>query len=512
MAGARMAGTIAGALRAGAGDAPAILAPGREPIAHGALRALVARLGGDLRAAGIGPRDRVAIVLPNGPEAAIAFLAAASHAIAAPLNPDYTETEFRFYLGDLGARALLTLPGEAAAAHAAAPPGAVRLALDGAGGDAAALRLAADGAPAARAGGADAGAPGPDDAALLLHTSGTTSRPKLVPLTQRNLAASAGNVAASLALTPADRCLGVMPLFHIHGLVAAVLAPLASGGSAACTPGFDAFRFFRWLDELAPTWCTAVPTMHQAILRRAARGGGAAAARGRLRFLRSSSAALPPAVMAELEAVFGAPLVEAYGMTEAAHQMTANPLPPALRKPGSVGIPAGAAIAILGEDGAPLPQGGTGEVAIRGEGVTPGYEANPEANAAAFADGWFRTGDEGRLDADGYLFLTGRLKEIINRGGEKISPREVDEALLAHEAIAQCVAFALPHPRLGEEVAAAVVPAEGAALTEREVREFAAQRLAPHKAPRRVVILGELPKGPTGKLQRIGLAERLGLA
>ena len=499
-----MAVTIAEALRAGAGGDPAILAPGRDPIAHGALRALVARLGGDLRAAGIGPRDRVAIVLPNGPEAAIAFLAAASHAIAAPLNPDYTESEFRFYLGDLGAKALLTLPGGAAAAHAAAGPGAVRLAAAGEG---AALRFAAEGAGAP----ADGAAPGPDDAALLLHTSGTTSRPKLVPLTQRNLAVSAGNVAASLALTPADRCLGVMPLFHIHGLVAAVLAPLASGGSVACTPGFDAFRFFRWLAALAPTWYTAVPTMHQAVLQRAARGGGEAA-RGRLRFLRSSSAALPPAVMAGLEEAFGAPLIEAYGMTEAAHQMAANPLPPAARKPGSVGLPAGAAIAILGEDGSRLPRGGTGEVAIRGEGVTPGYEADPEANAAAFADGWFRTGDEGRLDADGYLFLTGRLKEIINRGGEKISPREVDEALLAHEAIAQCVAFAVPHPRLGEEVAAAVVPAAGAALTEREVREFAAQRLAAHKTPRRVVFLDELPKGPTGKLQRIGLAERLGLA
>ena len=498
------AATIAEALRAGADGDPAILAPGREPLTHGALRALIARLGADLRAAGVGPRDRVAIVLPNGPEAAVAFLAAASHAVAAPLNPDYTEAEFRFYLGDLGAKALLTAPGGAPAAHAAAG-GVARLAAAGEG---AALRLEAERAPEA---GAAAGTPEPDDAALLLHTSGTTSRPKLVPLTQRNLAASARNIRESLALTPADRCLNVMPLFHIHGLVAAVLASLTAGASIACAPGFDAFRFFRWLGELEPTWYTAVPTMHQAILQRAERRETAAL--GRLRFLRSSSASLPPSVMAGLEAAFGAPLIEAYGMTEASHQMTSNPLPPAERKPGSVGLPSGVGVAILGEDGAPLPAGAAGEVAVRGENVTPGYEANPEANAAAFtAEGWFRTGDEGRLDDGGYLFLTGRLKEIINRGGEKVSPREVEEALLAHEAIAQCAAFALPHPRLGEEVAAAVVLAEGAALGEREAREFAAARLAAYKTPRRIVFLDEIPKGATGKLQRIGLAERLGLA
>ena len=500
------AATLAPALNAGADGDPAILAPGREPLTHGGLRALIARLGEDLRAAGVGPRDRVAVVLPNGPEAAIAFLAAASHAAAAPLNPDYTEAEFRFYLGDVGAKALLTAPGGGAAARAAADDGVTRLAAAGEG---AALRFEADGAGAAPAGD---GAPGPDDTALLLHTSGTTSRPKLAPLTQRNLAASARNIRESLALTPADRCLNVMPLFHVHGLVAAVLASLTSGGSVACAPGFDAFRFLRWLDELEPTWYTAAPTMHQAILQRAERRG-AAPARGRLRFLRSSSASLPPSVMAGLEAAFGAPLIEAYGMTEAAHQMTSNPLPPAERKPGGVGVPTGVAVAVLGEDGAPLPPGATGEVAIRGENVTPGYEANPEANAEAFTDdGWFRTGDEGRLDEGGHLFLTGRLKEIINRGGEKVSPREVEEALLAHEAIAQCAAFALPHLRLGEEVAAAVVLAPGASLGEREAREFAAARLAAYKVPRRVVFLDAIPKGATGKLQRIGLAERLGLA
>ena len=498
-----MAGTIAEALATGAEEAPAIVGVERAALSHGELRALLERLGGELRAAGVGPLDRVAIVLPNGPELAIAFLAAASHATAAPLSPAYTETEFRFYLEDLGAKALLTLPGDAAAAHAAAGDGVVRIALEGEGGS---LRLVPEGAEEAAGG----GELGPDDVALVLHTSGTTARPKLVPLTQRNLAASARNIGASLALTPGDRCLNVMPLFHIHGLIAAVLSSLAAGGSVACTPGFDGFRFFRWIEELEPTWYTAVPTMHQLILQRA-RQHPELLARRPFRFMRSSSASLPPSLMAELEETFGAPLIEAYGMTEATHQMAANPLPPGVRKPGGVGLGTGVEIAILDEAGTQLGGAAVGEVAIRGESVTPGYEANPEANAGAFSDGWFRTGDQGYLDEDGYLFLTGRLKEIINRGGEKISPREVDEVLLQHSAIAQCVAFAMPHRRLGEEVAAAVVLEEGAALSEREVREFVGTQLAEFKVPRRVVFVDEIPKGPTGKLQRIGLAERLGL-
>ena len=280
------------------------------------------------------------------------------------------------------------------------------------------------------------------------------------------------------------------------------------------TPGFDALRLFRWMEEAAPSWITAVPTMYQAILGRAARRGEALAAAG-LRFLRSSSASLPPQVMAELERVFACPVIESYGMTEAAHQMTSNPLPPAPRKPGSVGREAGPRVRILGEDGRFLAPGEEGEIVISGPNVTPGYENNPEANAAAFfeAEGrrWFRTGDQGRFDADGYLFITGRLKEMINRGGEKIAPLEVDTVLMDHPAVRQVVTFALPHPKLGEEVAAAVVLREGAEADERELRAFAAERLADFKVPRRIVFLAEIPKGPTGKLQRIGLAERLGL-
>ncbi|MFQ5675866.1 MAG: acyl--CoA ligase, partial [bacterium] len=350
----------------------------------------------------------------------------------------------------------------------------------------------------------------PQDTALVLHTSGTTSRPKIVPLSQQNICASAANIAKSLALTPEDRCLNIMPLFHIHGLMAAVLSSLFTGASVFCTPGFNALKFFAWMKEANPTWYTAVPTMHQAILDRARRNRQVIQA-ARLRFVRSSSASLAPQVMEALEKTFKAPVIEAYGMTEAAHQMASNPLPPAKRKPGTVGIAAGPEVAVMDEKGNLLSNGEIGEVVIRGGNVTGGYRNNPDANASAFTDGWFRTGDQGTLDEDGYLRLTGRLKEIINRGGEKISPREVDEVLLGHPEVKQAVTFAMPHPKLGEEVAAALILKESSATTEKEIREFASQHLADFKVPRKVIFLDEIPKGPTGKLQRIGLAEKLGL-
>ncbi|MCE8471005.1 AMP-binding protein, partial [Rhodovulum sulfidophilum] len=312
--------------------------------------------------------------------------------------------------------------------------------------------------------------------ALILHTSGTTSRPKIVPLSQANVAASAVHIRDSLALRPADRCLNVMPLFHIHGLLAAVTASLSAGASIWCAPGFDALKFFGWMSEARPSWYTAVPTMHQAILSRAARNRDVIQAVP-LRFLRSSSASLPAQVMTELVETFDAPLIEAYGMTEAAHQMCCNPLPRGSQKPGSVGVAAGPEVRIAHEAENRLIEG-TGEVVISGPNVTPGYEGNPEANARSFfeAEGrrWFRTGDQGAFDAEGYLHLTGRLKEIINRGGEKVSPLEVDGVLMDHPAIAQCVSFALPHPKLGEEVAAAVVLKEGAEASAGEIRDFAA--------------------------------------
>jgi acyl-CoA synthetase (AMP-forming)/AMP-acid ligase II len=277
-----------------------------------------------------------------------------------------------------------------------------------------------------------------------------------------------------------------------------------------CTNGFDALRFFRLLDEERPSWYTAVPTMHQTILSRTERNAEIIQ-RAKLRFIRSSSASLPGPVMQAMEAAFECPLVESYGMTEAAHQMASNPLH-GTRKPGAVGLPAGPEVRIMTDDGDFLPQGEIGEVVIRGPNVTAGYEANPDANAKAFTNGWFRTGDQGMLDEDGYLQLTGRLKEIINRGGEKVSPLEVDGVLSAHACVAQALTFAIPHGKLGEEVGCAVVLREGTELTERELRDFAALHLADFKVPRKVIFLAEIPKGATGKLMRIGLAEKLGLS
>ena len=501
--------TISDLLARHAPDAPAIGAPDREPLTFAGLRAQIERAADALNGFGLGRGDPVAIVLPNGPEMAAAFLSVASAATSAPLNPAYRRDEFDFYLSDLEAAAVIVQQGadspvrEAAAGRgipiielvpeAAAPAGSFALESD------------LSGSPE-RPGAADS-----DDVALVLHTSGTTSRPKIVPLRQRNICASAAHIGGTLALTADDRCLNVMPLFHIHGLIAGVLAAVGAGGCAWCSPGFDALRFFGWLREARPSWYTAVPTMHQLILARAARNAEALADAD-LRFIRSSSSSLPPTVMAELESTFSAPVIESYGMTEAAHQMASNLLPPGARKPGSVGPAAGPEIAIMDEDGAIQARGARGEVVIRGPNVTDGYRNNPVANAEAFTRGWFRTGDQGMLDEDLFLTITGRLKEIINRGGEKISPREVDEALLQHPAVAQAVTFAMPHPRLGEEVAAAVVLRESGETDERALRKFLSERLADFKTPRKIVLLTEIPKGATGKTQRIGLAEKLGLA
>lgn len=494
-------------LATAAADAVALAAPGRPPLTHGALRRLIAGTLAWLEGQGLVRGDRVAIVLPNGPEMASCFLACASGVASAPLNPAYRADEFEFYLSDLRAKALIVEVGSPSPAVEVARRMGVRIVELHPGEAAGDFKLGTDGTapPAAAPTYAE-----PDDVSMLLHTSGTTSRPKIVPLSQRNLAASAQHIARTLAFGPGDCGLNIMPLFHIHGLIAGVLAPLTAGSRVFCTPGFNALKFFGWMDEAAPTWYTAVPTMHQAILARAGKNRDAIA-RHPLRFMRSSSSSIPPQVIRELEEVFGAPLIEAYGMTEATHQMASNPLPPAVRKPGTVGRAAGPEIAIMGADGSLLPRGATGEIVIRGANVTAGYESNPKANAEAFVHGWFRTGDQGLMDEDGYVSITGRLKEIINRGGEKISPREVDEILMDHPAVAQVVCFGMPHAKLGEAVAAVVVLREGQAATERELQLFVAGRVADYKVPAKILFMDEIPKGATGKLQRIGLAARLGL-
>ncbi len=490
-------------------DAIALRAPARTPLSYGELHAAVSETGQVLREMGLGADDRVATALPNGPEMAVAFLAVAGATTCAPLNPSYKEGEFTFSLTDLNARALIVERASESPAVLAARRLSVPVIELEPRRDAPAGLFQLRPVPVTRAG--VARVPTADDVALVLHTSGTTARPKIVPLTQRNLSVSALNIRRTLALERGDTCLNVMPLFHIHGLVGALLSSVAAGAAVACTAGFRGSEFLHWLRALAATWYTAVPTIHQAALDAVAAETGSIVDGVELRFIRSSSAALPPRVMRQLEASFGVPVIEAYGMTEASHQMASNPIRSGAQRPGSVGLAAGVEIDVINESGRRLGSGDVGEIVIRGETVMRGYEANPEANRAAFADGWFRTGDQGLVDADGYVFLTGRLKELINRGGEKIAPREVEEALLSHPSVAQAVAFSVPHDRLGEEVGAAVVLEKGARTTTAELRRAAEESLSYFKVPRFIEVVSEIPKGATGKVQRLSLAQALGI-
>ena len=443
--------------------------------------------------AGVRRGDRVGIALSNGLPMIVSFLAAAVAGTAAPLNPLYKEDEFRFYLEDTAARVLILPPTGAEEARRAAGDRVPILTIDM---DASGT-LSVTGVSGRRT----VPPPAAGDVALVLHTSGSTGRPKRVPLTHANLSISAGNVARSYALTSDDVSLCVMPLFHVHGLVASTLATFATGGTVVLPERFNPLSFWRVARDHGVTWYSAVPTLHQLLLARAAdptsrRPAGAE----RLRFVRSCSASLPPRVMHALEAAFGAPVLEAYGMTEAAHQMTSNPLPPEKRKPGSVGCGTDVRVGIMDLAGRICPHGERGEVVIQGPNVIRGYENNPEANASSFVDGWFRTGDRGYLDHDGYLWLVARIKELINRGGEKISPREIDEVLLAHPAVAEAVCFGVPHGTWGEEVAATVVLREAA--TEAELLAYCREHLADYKRPKQIHIAENIPRTATGKIQR----------
>ena len=486
----------------------AIRALGRSAaLTYGGLLSQVESVVKALNARGVQRSDRIAIVAPNGPEMAVAFLGVAASAVCAPLNPAYSANELEFYFSDLNPKALITPSGMNSAAITVAKKRRIPI-----------IELIPT--PEAAAGiftlrsheqplGFHGGFPLTDDIALILHTSGTTSRPKMVPLSHANLLTAARNIVTTLHLGPNDRCLNVMPLFHIHGLIGALLSSMLAGASVVCTPGFDVERFFSWLETFGATWYTAVPTIHHAVLSRGQKEPSRLKNHS-LRFIRSSSAALPERVMQGLEELFQVPVIEAYGMTEAAHQMASNPLPPGRRKVGSVGLAAGPEVAVMDEHGNLLSFGEVGEIVIRGANVTTGYIINARFTKENFEGGWFRTGDQGYIDADGYLFITGRLKEMINRGGEKISPREVEDVILRDPAVAESIIFAMPHETLGEDVAAAVVLRKDAGVTEGELQHFVAAQLAEFKIPRRVLFVDEIPKGATGKPQRIGLAEKFG--
>jgi acyl-CoA synthetase (AMP-forming)/AMP-acid ligase II len=495
-------------------DAAAILAPDRSTLSYRALHQQISYVGRALRAMGLSRHDRVAVVLPNGPEMAVAVLGVAASATCLPTNPAYGAEELDKYFADLRPRALITQVGSPA--RRAALARGVRIVELSTTGDmeAGLFRLTSDHETFTSD---DGSAPsletvGPGDVALLMTTSGTTSRPKIVPSTHANVCTAACSWGTTLALTETDRCLNVMPLFHGHGLIGTVLASLAAGASVVCTPGCDINSFFGWLSEFQPTWYSAVPTMHRAILAEARRHRERSADH-RLRFVRSGSAPLPPHIIAELEQTFTTYVIEFCGTTEtAASPIACNPLPPRPRKVGSIGVPVELDVAIMDEDGALLPSGKTGQVVVRGASLMSGYDADPIATKAAFAGDWFKTGDLGFFDDDGYLFLAGRIKEVINRGGQKIAPSQVDDVLLEHPAVAEAVTFAVPHPTLGEDVAAAVVLRPGAKVTPKDIRQFAIGRLAAFKVPRQVQIVAEIPKGPTGKVHRVSLADKLGLA
>jgi acyl-CoA synthetase (AMP-forming)/AMP-acid ligase II len=473
---------------------PAVFIPDDLEVTYGQLQQQIEGVVAGLRAGGVQAGEPIAIVLPNSLEFLVAFLATTwVRAVAAPLNPAYKVEEFRFYLEDSGARAVLVPPGDHPAREAAHQ---LQIPIWECGLDAHKQVFVQRQSGEAGAN-LDRSAPVPDDVALFLHTSGTTSRPKGVPLTHGNLMTSIANIAATYQLTPRDRSLIVMPLFHVHGLLGATLSTLHTGGAVVVPGKFSAGTFWQTASRYDVTWYSAVPTIHQILLGRADQDN---APRSGLRFIRSCSSALAPAVFHQVEERFGAPVLEAYGMTEAAHQMASNPLPPAPRKPGSVGKGTGVDIVIRDEHGQPLPAGAQGEVTIHGSNVMRGYLNNLAANQSSFWQDYFRTGDQGVLDEHGYLVLTGRLKELINRGGEKISPLEVDAALLEHPAVAEAVSFAAPDAKYGEEVQAAVV-LKGKA-TPAEIQAFCLNRLADFKVPKVIHITEAVPRTATGKIQR----------
>jgi len=494
-------------------DKTAVVLPEQNiQITYGNLRNQVTAVAEQLAAAGVGRGDRVATSLTNGLPVIVSFLAAGVAGTAAPLNPAYKEDEFRFYLEDTAAKVLI-LPPEGAdeARRAAVARGVPILTIDmDAAGTVSLLPGSAKASAERPLGRTPVTPPTIDDVALVLHTSGSTGRPKRVPLKHANLSISAQNVARSYTLTKDDVSLCVMPLFHVHGLVASTLATFASGGTVVVPGKFSPLSFWRTARDHGVTWYSAVPTLHQLLLARAGDPTDPSrrpAGTEKLRFIRSCSASLPPAVMHALEAAFGAPVLEAYGMTEAAHQMASNPLPPSERKPGSVGRGTDVKISIMDKAGRHLPIGEAGEVVIQGPNVITGYENNPEANASSFVDGWFRTGDQGVLDDNGYLTLVARIKELINRGGEKISPREIDEVLLTHPSIAEAVCFGVPHGTWGEEVEAAVVLREGETIGAPDLLAFCKERLADFKRPKQIHITQAIPRTATGKIQRGAVAK-----
>ncbi len=487
-------------------DAPSLVSPDGSALGYGRLFERIEGLRLELAELGFGEGDRLALVMQDGPELALAFLAISGQATAAPLNPGQAQEAMASYVSDTGARALLASgPTLGLAAEVGRKLGLPILELVPDPGEVGSFVLRGDPLGPPR----PLSQPKPDSIAYLLPTAGTTGRPKVVPVRHSMVMASSKAMWSWLDLKPADRCLNVMPLFHSHGLLNGLIWPLSAGGSTVCPPKFQADAFFAWFEATRPTWFTAVPTIHRAVVNSAA-SHYPALSRSRLRFVRSSSAALPPDLLREIGELFGAPVIETYGLTETGPLVT-SPLGPGRQKPGRAGIPSGPEVLVTDPEGRPLPSGEIGEIVARGPTIMAGYERNEEANASAFRAGWFRTGDLGRFDAEGYLTVAGRVKEQINRGGEKIAPLEVDNALMSHPAVQDAACFAMPHPTLGEEIGAAVVFRAGQDATPEALQRHAAARLDAFKVPRLIRAVDVLPKSAAGKTERGKIADMLGL-
>lgn len=498
--------TIGAVIRAGAALRPkqaAIVGSQFAPLSYRELQDQIDEVRACLRQAGLGRDARIAVAIANSAEAALAIVAIACSAAAVPIDPKLTVAEVERCLLILRPSAVLLLRGASSAARSAAEQrGFPIIEADVAAGGKFSLRLTAPKVGAAL----PLDEPDPGAPAFILHTSGTTADPNLVPFSHRNVLAVTERLRTWFGLTPQDRCLNVSPVYYSHALTTTVLPPLLTGGSTAFPANATNVDLSEWFGELRPTWYSAGPTLHLSVLDKAEPRGDARTMHS-LRFISSAGAALAREVHERLQTVLGVPVLEHYGSSETA-QIASNLPPPGPSKPGTCGIPWPDIMSIVGEDGKPVRAGECGDILVRGPSVTSGYLNAPELNRSAFVDGWYRTGDVGSLDADGFLTLHGRKKELINRGGEKIAPLEIDQALMRHPDVTQAAAYGVPHPRLGEDVAAAVVLRPGARTTAVELREFVGKELATFKVPRRIDIVDQLPKGITGKVQRNRLKEK----
>tara|TARA_B100001248_G_scaffold239002_1_gene203985 strand:+ start:1233 stop:2711 length:1479 start_codon:yes stop_codon:yes gene_type:complete len=477
-----------------------IIADDKSIVNNQTLKELIKKNSYILSQLKVKKNSNIVIILNNSVEFVISFLSTINVSVSAPLNPNYTEGEFDFYFKDLKPTFIITNFEDDHAAIMCAKKYKLKIIrihdyLFQSSSKRSVKKVINSGL---------------NDNAIILHTSGTTSKPKMVPLSHKNIINSSRNISNALKLSQKDKNMILMPSFHIHGIVASILAPLYAGGKIVVLPNFNALTFYRSLNEHTPTWFTGVPTMLQSILDRSSKNKNIIS-RHNLKFIRSSSSSLPTSTLIELEKKFKIPVIESYGMTEASHQMTSNLLPPNKRKIGSVGVPTGIKVKIVNNSFKKLKNLETGEILIKGNSIFSKYIASNKINSEAFVQGWFRTGDLGYFDEDGYLFISGRIKEIINRGGEKISPKEVDEVFMNHKKVNKAVAFAIQHEKLGEDIGLAIVLNKNAVCTASELKSFAQNKLAKYKIPKKIFILKEIPLGATGKIQRIGLAKRLGI-